>query len=162
MGSKHAIVRLTGMWLAALAGAFYGLVFTIIGAAADWGPGSGMEGPYWKIFILGLLSLLIGAYIGETIVRKLSKMVFKKSRPRLEVSMLMFLCCAIATWIAWIISWETGYIAGILMQIISWRDPFSWMKVIFDVALMSAIYGFPVMLCTGIINAIVTWVVLRK
>ncbi len=159
---KHRVISLTGMWLASLVGAVYGLLFTIIGAGLNWGPGGGMEGPYWKIVIVGVISLLIGMYAGEFIVRRMSAMVFMQKRTRLRSSMLMFIVCAVGSIIAWLLSWEVGYIAGILTESISWNDTDNWFEIILNTALMSTIFGIPFAFGAGIINALVAWFVLRK
>jgi hypothetical protein len=159
---KHKVISLTGMWLASLVGAVYGLLFTIIGAGFNWGPGGGMEGPYWKILIVGVISLLIGMYAGEFIVRRMSAMVFRRKRERLESSMLMFIVCAVGSIIAWLLSWETGYIAGILTETISWDEPIRWSGIILDIALMSTLLGIPFAFGAGIINGLVAWFVLKK
>ena len=158
------VVRLTGMWLASLIGAVYGLLFTIIGAGLDWGPGGGMEGPYWKVIIVGLISILVGMYTGEFSVRKLSSIskVFDKPRKRTEVALAMFLICSFSSVLAWILSWEAGYISGILMGSIGWDEILNWGQIIFDVALMSFIFGFPFYLLAGILNALVAMFVLNK
>jgi len=158
------VVKLTGMWLASLVGAVYGLLFTIIGAGFDWGPGGGMEGPYWKILIVGLISLLLGMYAGELMVRKLSNAlkVFTKPRPKFEIAMLMFFVCFTASLVAWVISWEAGMIAGIASGSIGWDEVINWGEVVLDVALMSLVFGVPFYLIAGIINAIVAAVVIKK
>ncbi|NQT77925.1 MAG: hypothetical protein HQ565_09445 [Bacteroidetes bacterium] len=162
MERKQKIITNTAMWLAAFIGSIYGLFFTIIGAALDWGPGSGMEGPYWKIALTGLISLIIGIYIGELLVRKLSKMVFKRKSSRMDVSMLMFLTCTVAGLMAWILSWEAGYITGILLETIIWSSDMNWMEIIFNTLFMSSILGFPFYIGAGIISSVVSYIVLRK
>ncbi len=158
---NHKRIRLTAMWLSSLVGAVFGLFFTIIGAGFNWGPGSGMEGPYWKILIVGLISLLIGMYVGELIARKLSAIVFKKPRKRHEMSLFMFLVTATASLIAWILSWEAGYIAGTLMDTIKWLDP-AMGQIILDVALMSSILGAPLAIAAGTICALISWFTIKK
>lgn len=158
------LIKLTGMWLASLVGAVYGLLFTIIGAGLNWGPGGGMEGPYWKILIVGLISLFTGMYTGEFTFRKLAGItkLFDKPRPKLEYSMIVFLYCAVAALAAWIISWEAGYISGVLLGTIGWEEPVRWIRLIFNVALMSSIYGIPFCLGAGILNSLVAVFVLKK
>jgi hypothetical protein len=161
---NQKVVRLTGMWLSSLVGAVYGLLFTIIGAGLDWGPGGGMSGPYWKIILVGGISLLVGMYAGEFSVRKLTSLakVFEKPRKKTEVALAMFLVCSFASLIAWILSWEAGFISGILMGSIQWDDILIWGKIISDVALMSFIFGLPFYIIAGMINAIVALIVLKK
>ena len=161
---NYKVIKLTGMWLASLVGAVYGLLFTIIGAGFNWGPGGGMEGPYWKIVIVGLISLLTGLYAGEFTFRKLTGMakVFDKPHSKMEISLLMFLYCSIAAMVAWVLSWETGFISGILLGAIDWNEPIKWFRLILDVALMSTIFGIPLAFGAGVINALVAWFVLRK
>lgn len=75
---QQKTIRLTGMWLCALVGSTYGLVYTLGGYLFDWGPGGSLEGPLWKILITGILSIVIAAYVGELVVRKLAKRIFEK------------------------------------------------------------------------------------
>jgi len=161
---NQKVIKLTGMWLASLAGAVYGLLFTIIGAGLNWGPGGGMEGPYWKILIVGIISLLIGLYAGEFTVRKLIvwAKVFDGPQSKTQIALKMFMICAFAALVAWILSWEAGMISGILMGSITWDEVINWGRIILDVALMSFVFGLPFYLMAGIINAVVAIVVLKK
>jgi hypothetical protein len=59
----NTIIRL-GMWIAVFAGSTFGLVLTIAGYLADLGPGGGMEGPLWEIFLVGALSFIVAASLG--------------------------------------------------------------------------------------------------
>jgi hypothetical protein len=158
------IVKLTGMWLASLVGAVYGLLFTIIGAGLDWGPGGGMVGPYWKIILVGMISILVGMYAGEFTFRKLCKLakVFEKARPKMELALFLFLMCGAASAVAWILSWEAGFISGILMGSIEWDEVLNWGEIISNVALMSLIFGIPVYLLAGIINGALALFLLKK
>ncbi len=157
----HKRITLIGMWLASLAGAVYGLLFTIIGAGFDWGPGGSMNGPYWKIVLIGLVSIIIGMYAGELIVRKMAGIVHKKPRSKTEIIMLMGLSCAVGSLIAWILSWEIGFIGGVMFDVIPWEDT-SWGEIIMNVGLMSAVFGMPIAIGTGIIEAIVASFLLRR
>ena len=164
MNWNQKLVRLTGMWLASLVGAVYGLLFTIIGAGLDWGPGGGMEGPYWKIIIVGLISILAGMYAGEFSVRKLTSIskVFDKPRKKTKVALAMFLICSFSSVLSWILSWEAGFISGILMGSIGWDEMINWGQIIFDVAWMSFILGLPFYIIAGILNALVAAIILKK
>lgn len=161
---NQKVVRLTGMWLASLVGAVYGLLFTIIGAGFNWGPGSGMAGPYWKILVTGLVSLLIGMYAGEFIVRKLSTAlkVFTRPRSRREIALMMFFVCFVASLVAWLLSWEAGMLTGTALGSIDWDVSTQWGGIILDVGLMSLVFGVPFYLLAGIINAIVAFIVIKK
>lgn len=161
---NHKLIKLTGMWLASLVGAVYGLVFTIIGAGFNWGPGGGMEGPYWKILLAGMISILVGMYAGEFTFRKLTGLVkvFDKPRSKMEIALIMFLICFGASMVAWVLSWEVGFIAGIAMGSIGWDEVINWGEIITDVALMSFIFGMPFYLLAGIINSLVTLKVIKK
>ena len=157
----HKRITLIGMWLASMAGAIYGLLFTIIGAGFNWGPGGSMTGPYWKIVLTGMISIVIGMYAGELIVRKMAGVIHKKQRSKTEIFMLMGLACAVGSLIAWIISWEAGFIAGTLFDVISWDD-LSWGELIMNVGLMSAVFGMPIALGAGIIEALAASFLLRR
>ena len=161
---NHKVIKLTGMWLASLVGTVYGLLFTIIGAGFNWGPGGGMEGPYWKILLAGVISILVGMYAGEFTMRKLTNMfkVFDKPRKKSEIAFLMFMICFAASMVAWILSWEAGFISGIAMGSIEWEEVINCGRVVMDVALMSMVFGIPFYFIAGIINAVVAAVVLKK
>jgi hypothetical protein len=162
MDWKHKRIALTGMWLASLVGAIYGLLFTIIGAGFDWGPGSGLDGPYWLIVIMGIISIVIGMYTGELVVRKLSVIVFKKPRSYSEITFMMFIICIIASFLAWVLSWEAGFISGILLGSLQFEESASWFEIIYNVGLMSAVFGTPFYVSSGGLAALFSYSILRK
>lgn len=158
---KYKAASLTGMWLASLAGAVYGLVFTIIGAGFDWGPGGGMHGPYWKIVLVGMISLLIGMYAGELIVRKFSEKLFLKKPAPLKASIYMLLICFAASLIAWSLSWYAGYLSGIFMGSIDVAK--GWAAEIIPALLMMVpVFGLPFALGAGLISALATYFLVKK
>lgn len=155
-------ITLISMWIASLVGAIYGLVFTIIGAGFNWGPGGSLEGPYWKIIVIGLISITIGMYVGELAVRKLATIVFKKKRSNPEYIILMAVTCAFGSILAWVFSWEAGFISAILMDSLSFGDDANWLGIIGDVALMTSIFGLPFYLLAAGMSALFSYFVLRN
>lgn len=159
---SHKRITLISMWIASLVGAIYGLVFTIIGAGFNWGPGGSLEGPYWKIIVSGLISIIIGMYVGELVVRKLAAIVFKKQRSKPEYITLLAVTCVFGSFLAWVFSWEAGFISSILMDSLSFGDDASWLGIIGDVALMTSIFGLPFYLLAGGMSALFSYFVLRN
>jgi len=140
---KLKIITRTGMWLAAIVGSIYGLYLTIIGYLTDSGPGGSMEGPFWKILLTGILSILIGVYIGEFLVRKLAKILLAKHFKVLEFTIRSFAILLLGSMAAFVTSWEVGYLMGKITRTIEGLD---WMTVLVYTLLMSFIYSIPVSL----------------
>jgi len=79
---KQKTITHAGMWLAAIAGSIYGIIFAIVGYLINWNHCGALEGPFWKVMVIGILSTLIGAYSGELIVRKRAQ---KRLADRLQI-----------------------------------------------------------------------------
>ncbi len=103
---KQKIITHTGMWLAAIVGSIYGLVLTIVGYLLDWEPGSRMEGSFREVLLVGILSVLAAAYIGELVVRKLAK---KKLATQLQIHAItvrLFVIVLVGCITAFVVGWE--------------------------------------------------------
>ena len=145
---KLKIITSTGMWLAAIAGSIFGLLLIIIGYLLDWGPGGSAEGPLWRILLVGIPSVLIGAYIGELMVRKLAKKMLGKHSSVLEYTIRSFAMVLLGSMAAFIAGWEIGYLMGRITGVIHGLD---WITVLIYTPLMSFIYSIPVSLGAGIL-----------
>jgi hypothetical protein len=138
---QHKTIRLTGMLLCALVGSTYGLVYTLGGYLFDWGPGGSLEGPFWKILLTGALSIVIAAYAGELVVRKLAKRIFEKDALALSTAVRAFVVALIGSMITYILGWEVGYIAGKITGAIT---DLEWHAILLYVPFMALIWGIPV------------------
>lgn len=111
---EQKIITHVGMWLAAFVGSICGLFFGIAGYFMDWGPGGGLEGPIWRILLVGFTSALIGAYTGELLFRKLSRKMLSKIFSLVKISGLSFVVALVACTAAFYVGLLTGLIMGIL------------------------------------------------
>lgn len=139
------------MWLTALVGSTYGLVFTIIGYLADWGPGSGMEGPLWKILLVGIVSVLFAVYLGELIVRKLTRRIFRKNLAAFPTAGWMFVVMFIGCITAFVVGWDVGFLMGKLTGSIA---AMAWGEILWKVPAMSFMWGVPLSLIISLLFAL--------
>lgn len=153
------IITRTGMWIAAITGSTFGLLFTIIGYLMDWGPGGSMHGPFWKILTVGIPSILIAAYIGELIVRSLANKLLKEHLSVLENTVRSFASVLIASLTAFVAGWEVGFIMGKISGAIEGLD---WIPVLFYSPLMSLIYGIPVSLAVAVLFGVFVFLYLKR
>ena len=155
---KRKIIVRTGMWLVAVVGSIYGILLTILGYILDWGPGSEMIGPLWKVLLTGILSFLSGAYTGEIIVRKLAGIIMKKLFLPLESAVRSYGIMLVASVPAFVVSWEIGYLMGKVTGAIG---HLSWITVIRDVPLMTFIWSVPISLITAALYAVFVYIYLK-
>jgi hypothetical protein len=155
---KIKVIIITGMSLAAIVGSIYGLYITIFGYLTDSGPGGSMEGPLWKIMLTGSLTVLVGAYVGELVVRKLAKRMLLKQFNLLEYTLRSFAIVLLGSMAAFIISWEIGYLLGKITGTIEGLD---WITVLIYTPLMSLIYGIPVSLGAAVLMGLFTFLYLK-
>jgi len=155
---KLKTIARTGMWLAAISGSIYGLLLTIVGYLLDWGPGGSTEGPLWRIFLVGLPSVLIGAYTGELIVRKLAKIMLGKQPSLHEYTIRAFAIVLLASMAAFVAGWEIGYLMGKISGAI---HGLSWTVVLVYTPLMSIIYSIPVSLGAAVLFGVFVFFYLR-
>ncbi len=158
MENQQKIITLTGMWLCAIVGCTYGLVFTLGGYLLGWGPGGSMEGPLWKIVLTGVLSTVIAAYIGELVFRKLAKRIFEKNAGVLSTAVRAVLVSLIGSMIAFILGWEVGFIMGKITGAITGLE---WHTVLLYVPLMALIWGIPVCGIASLLYGIFVFIYLR-
>jgi len=155
---KLKIITRAGILLAAITGSIYGLLLTITGYLLDWGPGGSMQGPLWKILLTGILSVLIGTYIGVFLVRKLAKILLAKHFKVLEFTIRSFAIVLLGSMAAFVSSWETGYLLGKITGSIEGLD---WMTVLVYTPLMSFIYGIPVSLVAAVLFGVFVFLYLK-
>jgi hypothetical protein len=155
---KLKVVTYTGMWLTALTGSIFGLLLTIIGYLFDQGPGGGMQGPLWRILIVGLPSIFIAAYIGELIVRTLAKRLFTSQSSVRKNTLLAFIIVFVGGIAATVVGWEIGFILGKITGAID----IGWLPVLVYTPLMSFIWGIPVCFIAGILYSGFVFVYLRN
>ncbi len=155
---KLKILTVVAMWIAALTGGICSIVMTIGGYLTDWGPGSGMHPPVWRIWLIAVSSTGISAYVGEFLVRKLAKLLLARYLSLLEISLKFFLILLVGSMAAFMASWEMAFMGSKLTGAIEGLD---WKAVLFYTPLMSFIYGIPFSLGTSVIFAIIVIIYLR-
>ncbi|MCD6566261.1 MAG: hypothetical protein J7K53_10000 [Bacteroidales bacterium] len=155
---KQKIVTYAGMWLAAIAGSIYGIIFAIVGYLINWNHCGALEGPFWKVMVIGILSTLIGAYIGELVVRKRAQKIFadrlKIQAPTSKLFVIVFLGCIVA----FVGSWEAGYVFGKLLGIF---HELNWGEILIDVPLISLIHAIPISLVISIFYSVFVFTYLK-
>lgn len=137
---KQKVTTLIGMWLAALVGSVYGIYYTVIGFFTNSGPGGGLEGPTWKVILSGVISALLASYVGELMVRRLSKKKLDDTANVALISLRAFLTLLVAGIVAFIVGWEVGFIIQRLFNLI---PGLGWTEVLLYGPLMGFIYGVP-------------------
>ncbi len=155
---KQKTIIHVGMWLAAIVGSIYGLILTIVGYLLDWGPGSGMEGAFWEVLLVGILSFVIAAYVGQLIVKKLAQKMFAKQSSILKNTLISFVVAFVGCIIAFIVGWEIGLLLGKLTGTIEGLD---WIAVLVYTPLMSFIWGIPVSLVAAILYGVFVFFYLK-
>jgi|AntAceMinimDraft_9_1070365.scaffolds.fasta_scaffold66391_1 hypothetical protein len=145
---KQKIITHVGMWLAAIAGSISGLGYAIGGYLLDWGPGGSMEGPLWRVLLVGIPSALAGAYIGELIVRKLAKTMFAiqwtNTKNTIKAFVVVFLGCIVA----FIVGLEVGFILGKITGAI---EGLEWLTILLYAPIMATLYGLLPSLGLGVL-----------
>lgn len=148
--NPHQSIRI-GQWIAAVIGCIFGLVFIIAGYFLNWGPGSGMSGPFWNILLVGLSSSLIGAGIGWILFHQLTNKLFTAEKSLFILSLKAFSLMGVATVAATVTSWETGFLLGKLSGSI---QGLGWKEVLLYVPVMSIAYSIPICLVASLIYAL--------
>ena len=155
---NQRIITRTGMWVAAVVGSTYGLLLTIVGYLLDWGPGSGMEGPFWKVLLVGVPSLLIAAYVGVIIVRWLSGKLLTMHSQAFVYTVRSFVVVLLASIAAFVVGWEVGFLMG---KLTGTFDVMGWGEMVLKVAGMAFIWSIPVCLIAGILYSIFVFTYLK-
>ena len=156
---KQKIITHVGMWLAAIAGSISGLGYAIAGYLFDWGPGGSMEGPLWRVLLVGIPSALIGIYIGELVVRILAKKMFAirwtNIRNTIRAFVIVFLGCILA----FIVGLEVGFILGKITGAI---EGLEWLEVLLYAPIMAILYGIMPSMAAGILFSGFVFVFLKS
>lgn len=155
---KQKTITHAGMWLAAITGSIYGLIFVIVGYFLNWDLCDASEGPFWKVLLIAFFSVMIAAYVGELIVRKLAQ---KRLAGQIKISAItskLFVIVILGCITAFIVSWEVGYIFG---KILGTIQELSWGEILINIPLISFIHGIPVCLIAGILYSVFVYTYLK-
>ncbi len=155
---KQKTITHVGMWLAAIVGTIFGLLLTIVGYLLDWGPGSGMEGAFWEVLLVGIPSFVIAAYVGQLVVKKLAKIVFAKQSSFFGITIRSFVIVLAGCIIAFIVGWEIGFFLG---KVTGTIEGIEWVAVLVYTPLMSFIWGIPVSLVVAILYGVFVFFYVR-
>ena len=145
---KQKIISRTGMWLATIAGSIYGVIFVVIGYLLKWDHCGALKGPFWKVLLIAFHSVMIGAYIGELIVRKRTQRIFAGKLKTRAITSKLFIIVLLGCMAAFIVSWEVGYIFG---KILGTMKEVSWEQILIDIPFVSLIHATPISLVISII-----------
>lgn len=148
---KQNILIQIGMWLAALVGSMYGLFFTLLGYIFDIGPGSGMEGQFWKILLVAIPSILLAAYTGELLVRKLAQKMLKSNISIRAYKFRLFVIVLIGSTMAFLVGFEVGYILGKITGTIAGVE---WTDILLKGPGMALIIGIPIALIVAVFYSV--------
>jgi hypothetical protein len=155
---KEKIITHVGMWLAAIVGSLFGLVFSIIGYLLGEGPGGSMEGPLWRVLLVGIPSVLLAAYAGELLVRKLAKRMLSKhssvSKNTVMAFVMVFIGCIVAIAVGFEIVYAMGKITGAI-------EGLEW-NVLLYVPLGAILYGFLPSLGAGVLYSLFVFIYLKR
>ena len=155
---KQKTITRVGMWLAAITGSIYGLIFAVVGYFLKWDLCDASEGPFWKVLLIAFFSIIIAAYIGELIVRKLAQKRLAGQIKIPAITTRLFVVVLLGSIVAFIVSWEVGYIFGKILGIF---QGVSWGEILIKIPLISLIHGIPVCLVTGIFYSVFVFIYLK-
>ena len=110
-----------------------------------------MEGPFWKILLVAIPSILIAGYIGELIVRKLAKKMLNSNLSMLAYKFRLFTIVLIGCTVAFIVGFKLGYKLGKVTNSISGME---WVEILVKGPTMALIIGFPIALIVGIFYSV--------
>lgn len=156
---KQKIITLVGMWLGAIAGSSTALIYVIAGYFFDWGPGGSMEGPAGRILLVGIPSVLIGAYVGELVVRLLAKKMFTVRWANYKSIFQPFIVVFIGCIAGIMAGWEVAAILGKVTEAIEGLD---WKEVLINSPAFSTFYAIPLSLTVGILYAGFVFIYLKR
>ncbi len=152
-----AITR-TGILLAVMIGCIFGLGFTITGYLLEWGPGGGMNGPLWRILLVGIISSLAGAIVGGWVVKIMAKKMLSKQVSAFSLSLTGFLVVFTGSAAGFIVSWQVGFLFGKITGAIQGLE---WKAVLLYTPAMAAIYSIPFCLASGVLSGLFVYFYLR-
>ena len=155
---KQKIISFTGMWLATIAGSIYGVFFVVIGYLINWDHCGVLEGPFWKVLLIAFHSVMIGAYIGELIVRKQAQKIFADKLKIRAITSKLFVIVLLGCIAAFIVSWAVGYVFG---KILGTFQEWSWDEILIDIPFISFIHSIPVSLVISILYGVFVFTYLK-
>jgi len=155
---KQKTITRAGMWLATIVGSIYGLIFIVVGYFLNWDHCGVLEGPFWKVLLTGFHSIMMGAYIGELIVRKRvpKRLTGQKKIPAIISRLFVIVLPGYIA--AFIVSWEVGYIFGKILGIF---QGVSWREILIDIPIISLIHAIPVSLVISILYSVFVFAYLK-
>jgi len=142
------------IWIAVMAGSINGIVFGLLGYLIGWGPGAGMEGPFWKVLLTCGVSVILGGYVGDLASRKLYSRVISGNGSKLHMIVRSFAVVLISSILAFFISIVTGYLTGKLTGSISGLD---WSDVFISLPVMALIFSIAIGIIAALIFGFYTW-----
>ena len=155
---KQKIISHAGMWLATITGSIYGVVFAVIGYLLNWDHCGALEGPFWKVLLIAFHSVMIGAYVGELIVRKRAKIIFAGKLKIPAITSRLFVIVLLGCIAASIVSWEVGYIFG---KILGTFQELNWGEILIDIPFISLIHAIPVSLVISVFYSVFVFIYLK-
>ncbi|NQU82316.1 MAG: hypothetical protein HQ543_12425 [Bacteroidetes bacterium] len=155
---KQKTITRVGMWLATIVGSIYGLIFVFVGYIINWNHCDVLDGPFWKVLLIAFHSIMMGAYIGELIVRKRAQKRLAGQIKIPAITSRLFVIVLLGSIVAFIVSWEVGYIFGKILGIF---QGVSWGEILIKIPLISLIHCIPVCLIAGIFYSVFVFVYLK-
>ena len=155
---KQKIITRAGMWLATIVGSIYGIIFAIVGYLLNWNHGGALEGPFWKVLLIGFHSVMTGAYIGELIVRKRAQKRLVGQIKIPAITSRLFVIVLLGSIAAFIVSWEVGYIFG---KILGTFQELSWGEILINIPIISFIHSVPISLVASIFYSVFVFTYLK-
>lgn len=146
------------MWLAAFVGSIWGFIFVIVGYFINWNHCDALEGPFWKVLLTGFFSIMTGAYSGEIIVRKRAQKRLTGQLKILAITTRLFGVVLLGNIVAFIVSWEVGYI---FVKILGSMQELSWGEVLIGIPLISLIHSIPVGLVATVFYSVFVFTYLK-
>ncbi len=155
---KQKTITRVGMWLAAITGSIYGIIFAIVGYLVNWDHCGTLEGPFWKVLLTGFHSVMIGAYIGELIVRKRAQKIFATRIKIPAITTRLFVVVFLGCIAAFVVSWEVGYIFG---KILGTFQELSWGEILIKIPFISFIHSVPISLVVAFFYSVFVFTYLK-
>lgn len=155
---KKKMITRVGMWIAAVVGSIPGLIYLIGGYLVDWGPGGSMQGPLWRVLLVGLPCALLGAYAGELVVRIISKALLSERWSDIINSIRAFIAVFLGCLASIIVAFEVGVLLGKITGAI---DGLEW-EVLINAPMMAIAFGIPFSLTVGILFSAFAFIYLSK
>ena len=156
--NKKKVITRVGVWIAAIVGSIPGLIYLIGGYLLDWGPGGSMQGPFWRVLLVGLPCALLGAYAGELIVRIISKASLSDRWSSIINSIRAFIAVFLGCLASIVVAFEVGALLGKITGAI---EGLEW-DVLINAPMMGLAFGIPFSLAVGILFGAFVFIYTRK